>query len=68
MVNKLINNYHNSRDNGYEMPGLLLLSYPSIESFMISCFENDMLNKRIDEIKKYVRMKRYNPNKIDETK
>lgn len=50
------------------MLGLLLLSYPSIESFMISCFENDMPNKRIDKIKKYVIMNRYNTDKIDETK
>lgn len=30
----------NSRDNGYESNGLLLLSYPSIESYVFSCFED----------------------------
>ena len=30
----------NSRDNGYESNGLLLLSYPSIESYIFSCFED----------------------------
>lgn len=30
----------NSRDNGYESNGLLLLSYPSIESYIFSCVED----------------------------
>lgn len=38
-ITSLMEKYHNSRDNEYEMNGLLLLSYPSLESFIISCFE-----------------------------
>ena len=40
----------NSRDNGYESNGLLLLSYPSIESYVFSCVE-DSTEEYIDRKK-----------------
>ncbi len=66
-VKELINKYYNSRDNGYEMPGLLLLSYPSIESFLISCYE-DFNDSKIVDIKRYTKSKKYSFSKVDENK
>lgn len=51
-VVELLKKFCNSRDNGYEMQGLLLLSYPSVESFIISCFENNIKDDKIQNIKK----------------
>lgn len=67
-VTELLKKFHNSRDNGYDMQGLLLLSYPSIESFIISCFENDINDDKIKNIKKYVNMNKYKINQIDKEK
>ncbi len=67
-VVELLKKFYNSRDNGYEMQGLLLLSYPSIESFIISCFENNILDDKIQNIKKYVNMNKYKINQIDKEK
>ena len=67
-VKSLLEKFQNSRDNGYEMQGLLLLSYPSIESFAISCFETDTPEIEIKNIKKYLTSHKYNYNKIDENK
>lgn len=39
----------NSRDNrGYERQGLLLLSYPAIESFILSCSQQESFQKKFD--------------------
>ena len=38
---KNIKKYKNSRDNGIEMNGLFLLSYPSIEAYYYLCNENE---------------------------
>ena len=67
-IEEMIKKYYNSRDNEYELQGLLLLSYPSVESFMISCFEKPMPNEKIDNLKKYVKSNRYNADKIDDSK
>lgn len=67
-IRKLFAKYYNSRDNGYEMQGLLLLSYPSIESFMISCFENEQINCKLENIKQYITNNKYYFKKIDEEK
>lgn len=68
IVKKLLDKFHNSRDNEFDMQGLLLLSYPSIESFIISCFEQNTMQIKIDKIKKYLTMNKYNYSKIDEYK
>lgn len=67
-VKNLLEKFQNSRDNGYEMQGLLLLSYPSIESFIVSCFEDNTAEIEINDIKKYLTNNKYNYNKIDENK
>ena len=56
----------NSRDNDYEANGLLLLSYPSIESYIFSCFE-DSTEEYIDTpatIKKITSIGKYQYNKL----
>lgn len=68
MVVELLKKFHNSRENEYEMQDLLLLSYPSIESFIISCFENDIMDEKIKNIKKYVNINKYKINQIDKEK
>ena len=59
IVRNLIKKFGNSMDNGEEMNGLLLLSYPAIESYVISNFENDILRKEIGHLKSYVKEKGY---------
>lgn len=46
----------NSRDNDYESNGLLLLNYPSFESFIVSCFKKDSYKLKLSSklIKKYL--------------
>ena len=60
----------NSRDNeGYDRQGLLLLSYPSIESFTVSNFEKNCFETRIDtgkKLKEYAHQNNYNHQKINE--
>ena len=60
----------NSRDNaGYDRQGLLLLSYPSIESFTVSNFEKNSFDTRMDtgkKLKEYAHQKKYNHQKINE--
>lgn len=68
IVKSMLEKFQNSRDNGYEMQGLLLLSYPSIESFTMSCFEDNIPEIKIKDIKKYLTSHKYNCNKIDENK
>lgn len=63
IISKNISIYKNSRDNGYEMNGLFLLSYPCLESFYYNCnkkniffknsqdAKNDLNNKNITEQK-----------------
>lgn len=68
IVEKMLTKYQNSRDNEYEMQGLLLLSYPAIESFMISCFENETDETFIENMKKYLTSKKYHYKKINEEK
>lgn len=67
-VKKMIGKYYNSRDNGYELQGLLLLSYPSIESFMISCFEADYPEYEISNLKTFLTDNKYHFNKLDKDK
>ncbi len=70
-ISGLIENYTNSREPGANnkfdsIGGMLLLSYPSIESFIISNFESDMFkasercNFKNQTIKEYIGSKGYN--------
>ncbi len=74
-IKRLINTYINSREpseeNKYDsVGGMLLLSYPSIESFIISNFENDMIkfNKRFNfetqTLKEYIGLNKYDNQKM----
>lgn len=69
-IENMLNVLVNSRDNvGYDRQGLLLLSYPSIESFTVSNFEKNSFDTRIDtgkELKKYAHQNNYNHQRINE--
>lgn len=60
----------NSRDNyGNDRQGLLLLSYPSIESFTLSCFMDNTFSIEIEtgkKLKTYLGSQSINHQKIDE--
>ena len=44
-IKDLINKFNNSKESDtYDIPGLLLLSYPSLESFVVSNFQQDSFN------------------------
>jgi len=66
MVSVLVN----ARDNeGYDRQGMLLLSYPSIESFTVSNFEEQSFNKAFaigQDVKQYAHQMNYNHQKISE--
>jgi len=69
IIEKLIQSFNNSREPNPEnefnsIGGLLLLSYPSIESFIISNYEKDVYNLRIVDVKQYINDKKYNDNKL----
>lgn len=76
-IKKLIEHYTNSREPNDDIEnkfnsigGMLLLSYPAIETFIISNFENDMsnFNKRFDfdnqKLKEYIDDKKYLDNRM----
>lgn len=44
IITDLLTRLKNSKDNGIESNGLLLLNYPSIESLVISCFKKNSMN------------------------
>lgn len=67
LIKDLLNTLNNSRDNeGYEMNGLLLMSYPALESYIISCFEDYEYFKKIDakKLKEYLNDNNFNQNLI----
>lgn len=49
----LMDKYGNSRDNGFEMNGLLLLSYPCIQSFYTNCKNDDVYLTDGKQVKMY---------------
>ena len=64
---QLISILKNSRDNGVDGNGILLLSYPCIESYIKSCID-DTINEKIaspKEIKKLVSAAEYQYDKLD---
>lgn len=69
-INDLLNKLKNSRDNDdYYMQGLLLLSYPAIESFTLSNFDMESHKKEFDkgkEIKAYLHSNKFNQKDINE--
>lgn len=71
LISMFINSREPSEKNKFDsIGGMLLLSYPSIETFVISNFEKDMFdfNKRFDfenkKLKKYIGDKKYDDSKI----
>lgn len=72
MIEELLTSLINSRENkNYLRQGLLLLSYPSIESFTLSNFQKDSFNTKFktgDNLKTYLHEKKLNHQNIsDET-
>jgi len=70
IIEKLLHSFNNSREPDMEnqynsIGGLLLLSYPSIESFIISNYEKDIYNLKIVDIKQYISNKKYNDNQLN---
>ena len=56
----LMDKFTNSRDNeGYEMNGLFLISYPCIESFYANCFIENHQAESSKSLKKFVNLNRY---------
>lgn len=69
-IKELICKLKNSRDNDdYYMQGMLLLSYPAIESFTLSNFDKDSSRKEFDkgsELKGYLEENKFNQKDINE--
>ncbi len=70
LIKKFVNSREPSKENEFDsIGGMLLLSYPAIETFIISNFEKNMhrFNERFDfntqKLKKYI-----NDNKYDDSK
>lgn len=56
----LMDKFTNSRDNeGFEMNGLFLISYPCIESFYANCFIENHQAESSKSLKKFVNLNRY---------
>ncbi len=70
MIERLISSLTNSRENRhYLRQGLLLLSYPSIESFTLSNFHNNSFSERFklgDDLKGYLHSQNINHQNITE--
>lgn len=76
-IKKLIGKFSNSRTPSIEnkfdqIGGMLLLSYPAIETFIISNFEKEMIkfSERFDfeknKLKRYINDKKYDDSKLNE--
>ena len=68
-IKELLNTLTNSRENNNYRQGLLLLSYPSIESFTLSCFDGNSFSIKIklgSELKQYLDNNKFNHSRIDE--
>ncbi|UZP02616.1 hypothetical protein JW813_12950 [Clostridium botulinum] len=70
LINNLLSTLKNSRENDdYYMQGLLLLSYPAIESFTLSNFDIESYLKVFDkgsEVKEYLASNKLNQKDINE--
>lgn len=70
IVEKLLNKLTNSQNDSDEQNGLLLLSYPSIESFILSANEEDSFNTKFKlgkNVKECISLKNYDC-RIDDSK
>lgn len=66
VVENLIKKLSNSLDNtDGDMNGLLLLSYPALESYIISCYDKDVKILKYDDLKKYIKNNKYVVKYID---
>lgn len=69
-IKEMIDKLGNARDNeGYDRQGMLLLSYPAIESFTLSNFEQHVFEKRKQtgkELKQYLHSRHINHQNISE--
>ncbi len=70
MIKELIHSLTNSRENkNYLRQGLLLLSYPSIESFTLSNFHKNSFSEKFrigDDLKRFLHEENINHQKITE--
>ncbi len=73
LIENLMNKLVNSRKNDEIMQGLLLLSYPAVESFTLSHFESDTLKLQFpteksqgEKIKNYLQRKGINQDNIND--
>ena len=68
VVRDLVGKMGNSRDNGFEANGLLLLSYPCFESFIISCFHDRTHRLRLNSrsTKKFIGTHDIQSNNLEE--
>ena len=68
VVLKSLNTFSNAQDNDYEMNGLLLLSYPCVESYELSNFDKKLWKKNFTTSKDTKKeMKAIVPNLVDIT-
>ncbi len=70
-VKGLISKLGSANDNDTEMNGLLLLSYPAIQSYIISCYDEKTECLKDIDLKEYIKKKGYkvsNPNKYQNNK
>ncbi len=69
-IDNLVAKLVNARDNEeYDRQGMLLLSYPSIESFTVSNFEKRSFNTQVEtgnDLKQYIHELHYNHQRISE--
>lgn len=68
LINTLLKNFSNPLESvGFERPGLLLLNYPSLESFIISNFVKDTYKLSFEtgiELKQYLIKNKISPNQV----
>lgn len=71
VVKKLISKYKDSLTNDETINGLLLLSYPALESFLISLKEKNSFNLKMKfgkDLKEYIKLKGYSIENLDDDK
>ena len=69
LITNLLNIYHSAYDNGTDMNGLLLISYPCLEVYVISNFDKKMWKLEFansKSVKSYKKHERYNVSDINE--
>ncbi len=71
VVKNLITKYNSSFTNDESLNGLLLLSYPALESFLISLYEEDSYNLKMKfgkDLKEYIQSKEYSITELNDEK